>query len=311
MDREKFINFFCEHRKCAPSSARTTFYALKRVRKLARLDEKIPKGYKWINKKIYEKLKTIENLKSRKNVATALVSYLKVLKAPKTFVENAVGIMMKLSKEQDLIYQKQQKSTKQERNWITPKKIRGFLKEKASQVKEKNLYDKASWTPSDKKLAMNHLMLVLHSNNPPRLEFSQLVYTEKQELPPNGNWLYQKKRQWFALINNSKTSRKKGPFLIKFANPVSRVLNLYKHHFKAERPIFTSKTGTIISRNNYGKQLTKLMQDRFGKKVSASLLRTIFLSDKYAGMPRLKEMQKTANDMGHSIKTAMSKYVKI
>ena len=62
MDREKFIKFFCEHRKCAPSSARTTFYALKRIRKLARLDERIPKGYKWIGKKIYDKLKTIENI---------------------------------------------------------------------------------------------------------------------------------------------------------------------------------------------------------------------------------------------------------
>jgi hypothetical protein len=47
----------------------------------------------------------------------------------------------------------------------------------------------------------------------------------------------------------------------------------------------------------------------FGKKVSCNILRHSFLTEKYKDIPAIKQMQETANDMGHSINEALM-YVK-
>ena len=56
-------------------------------------------------------------------------------------------------------------------------------------------------------------------------------------------------------------------------------------------------------------QLTQLLHGFFGKPVSTSLLRHIYLTGKYGNIPALKEMEKTAEAMGHSVSEALQ-YVK-
>lgn len=311
MDRDQFAEWYCKKRDCAKSSGVTSYYSLKKIRKALSLDEKIPKGYSWINKRVYTYLKNVEKLVTRKNLSIAIVAYLKALKAPKKKVQEATDFMNKYAKELDQIYRNQTKTKKQESEWVNAKSIRNFLKEKTAEVQAKNIFDKETLTKSDKKLVMEYLILVLHSHNPPRLEFAELVFTNNPKKDGATNWLYyRKKKGWFALVQTYKTSRKKGPNVIKFGNAVSRVLNKLRRRFTEGKPVFTDKHGKMMSRNNYGKHITKIMSDRFGKKVSASMLRTIFLTDLYSGLKPLKEMEKTASDMGHSLATALSRYVK-
>lgn len=243
-------------------------------------------------------------------MSIAIVAYLKALKAPQRKIDEATDFMNKYAKELDQIYRNQEKTPKMATNWVNAKSIRNFLKEKTSQMQAKNIFNKEKWTSADKKLAMEYLILVLHSHNPPRLEFAELIYTTNPQKDEVHNWLYQKKNGWYALINKHKTSRMKGPNLIKFGNAVSRVLNKYKRRFKQGKPVFLDKYNKMISRNSYGKRITKIMSDRFGKKVSASMLRTIFLTDLYSGIKPLREMEETAKNMGHNLKTALGKYVK-
>ena len=309
MDRDAFAKWYCQKRDCAKSSGITSFYSLKRIRKALGYDLTIPKGHSWIDKRVYTYIKGLEKLVTRKNLSVAVVAFLKALQAPKKKIEEAVDFMNKYAKEVDQIYKNQEKTSKMEANWISAKAIRNFLKEKTSEMQIKNIFTKEKWTKSDKKLAMDYLILVLHSNNPPRLEFAELKYTTNPQKDKVHNWLYQKKG-WFALINKHKTSSKTGPNLIKFGNAVSRVLNKYKRRFKEGRPIFFDKHGKMISRNSYGKRITKIMSNRFGKQVTASMLRTIFLSDLYSGLIPLKEMEDRAKNMGHTVNTALSKYVK-
>ena len=310
MNREQFADWYCKKRDCAKSSGITSYYSLKKIRKNIGLDEKIPKGYSWVTKRVYTYLKNVEKLVTRKNLSIALVAYLKALKAPKKHVEEATDFMNKYAKEIDQIYKNQTKTKKQSDNWVNAKSIRTFLKEKTAQMKSKNIFNKENWSVSDRKLAMDYLILVLHSHNPPRLEFSQLIYTTSPKKDGVNNWLYQKKKGWFALINSYKTSRKKGPNLIKFGNAVSRVLNKLKRRFDNGKPVFLDRSSKMMTRNSYGKRITKLMSDRFGKKISASMLRTIFLTDLYSGLQPLKEMEETARAMGHSLTTALKVYTK-
>ena len=310
MNKAKFMEWYCLKRECTKSSSQTTWYNIRRTRKLQGLEsDTIPKNAKWVNDKTFTPLKKLKTV-ARKNLSASIVGYLKAANASGDKLKKGIDFMNKYSKEQDQIYRSQKKSTKQETNWVPAKKIRGFVKELGSKIDARNLYSKTDWTPSEKKLAQHHLMLVIHSNVPPRLEFSQLVYTDKEDNSTNENWLYQKRKSWFVVINQGKTTKKKGPYLIKLSNPVSRVLNKFKKHMKVGRPLFTDRKGAKITRNNCGKQLTNLMKDRFGAKVGASLFRTIMLSDKYKNMPLLKDMQENSHAMMHSLETSLSKYVK-
>jgi hypothetical protein len=46
-----------------------------------------------------------------------------------------------------------------------------------------------------------------------------------------------------------------------------------------------------------------------GKSISVDMLRHIYLSDLYKNVPSIRDMEKTAQDMAHSLETAMT-YVK-
>ena len=98
---------------------------------------------------------------------------------------------------------------------------------------------------------------------------------------------------------------------IKFTAPVARVLNKMKKFLTLGRPVFQNKSGGPLTRSAYSKRLRALFAERFpGKKVGAGLLRTIFLSDMYKGMPSLKISEGVAKQMMHSKDTALGKYVK-
>ena len=86
-------------------------------------------------------------------------------------------------------------------------------------------------------------------------------------------------------------------------------LNKYKKFLVPGEPIFQDRKGAALTRNAYGKRLRTLFLKRYGKKVGASLLRNIYLSDQYKNMPSLNKIDANANNMMHSITTAL-KYVK-
>jgi hypothetical protein len=75
---------------------------------------------------------------------------------------------------------------------------------------------------------------------------------------------------------------------------------------------FTAGKSDFLFFNFYGKEftssgLTKVLNTIFGKKISVNQLRHIYITDKSA--PLMEELQRTADEMGHS--TAQAKlYVK-
>ena len=56
-------------------------------------------------------------------------------------------------------------------------------------------------------------------------------------------------------------------------------------------------------------QITRILNKVFGKNVSTSMLRHIYLTNVYKDLPAINKMQQLANNMGHSISTAME-YIK-
>ena len=56
-------------------------------------------------------------------------------------------------------------------------------------------------------------------------------------------------------------------------------------------------------------QITRILNKVFGKNVSTSMLRHIYLTDVYKDVPALEKMQKLAKSMGHSLETSLE-YIK-
>jgi hypothetical protein len=56
-------------------------------------------------------------------------------------------------------------------------------------------------------------------------------------------------------------------------------------------------------------QVTRILNKVFDKNVSSSMLRHIYLTNKYKDIPALSKMEQLSEDMGHSVKQAME-YIK-
>ena len=70
--------------------------------------------------------------------------------------------------------------------------------------------------------------------------------------------------------------------------------------------IFNPKSNEPLNSSQYGKILNKI----YGEKVSVDVIRSVFLTDLYKGLPKVAELEQIANDMGHSVNAQLNYYVK-
>ena len=306
MDKQTFKSWYCKTRNCAQSSGITSFYNIRRLRQMGgETKGTIPVNPKWVTEALLSKLdKSKVSTVAKKNMMASLVAYLKAASGSKKIIASASGLMNKYARDVQKHYTSQEKTDRQKTNWVDMKQVQDFWKEKTREVAAKKLYSKADWTPAQRRLAEQSLMLALHGGSghpPPRLEMSSLVYTKDGQFEANKNYLYQNKRGvWRARIARSKVTSKKGVMDIKFSSPVARVLNRMKKFLTFGRPVFQNKRGGPLTRSAYSKRLRALFAERFpGKRIGAGLLRVIFLSDMYKGMPELKLAEETAEQMMH------------
>jgi hypothetical protein len=64
--------------------------------------------------------------------------------------------------------------------------------------------------------------------------------------------------------------------------------------------------GEVFTSNN---AITRMLNKVFGKKIGVSMLRNIFLTDKYGD--KVKELEQDAKEMGTSASTIQNQYVKL
>ena len=109
------------------------------------------------------------------------------------------------------------------------------------------------------------------------------------------------------VFNNYKTSNKYGTQIIKISDELWSALMKYFVHHKSLK--VEKKEISIIEPTNFlvyqdGKHLdkvnsiTRILNKIFGKAIGSSMLRHIFLTDKYGGV--LEEASKDAKEMAHS-----------
>ena len=207
-----------------------------------------------------------------------------------------------------------EKSTTQEKNWITQEevlKVHKTLKEDIeNSLSKKRKIDKQLF----KKL-LNYMILSLYTLIQPRRnkDYSLMRISSNMD-DTNFNYLViDKKNNMKFILNNYKTEKKYHSVEIDIPDDLKQVILLYlKYHpLKLE---LKNKEFNIPFLVEDGKELktsteiTKILNKIFDKKISSSMLRNIFLTSKYGDL--VNELKEDTKIMGTSSGVALNNYIK-
>lgn len=248
----------------------------------------------WFQKEKNLILKHLENIPN--NSRKTLLSALYVLTNDKEYQND----MIKLCKIVNDEYKTQTKSEKQDKNWISMDEIKAKYEIYLDKVK--SIF--SSKTIGDYSTVVRFFLLAFLSGSveglEPRRSMDYGLMKIRNYEPKTDNF-YKGGKFYF---NQYKTSSTYGLKII----PVPKLLNvLLKKWIKlnpTEYMLFSKSLKPLSS-----SQISKILNKIFDKNVSVDMLRHIYLSNMYHNLPELKQMEKTASNMGHSLTTALE-YIK-
>jgi len=119
------------------------------------------------------------------------------------------------------------------------------------------------------------------------------------------NYMMTEKRKPYFVFQSYKTAKKYGKQTLEIPAKLHKIVKRWSELNPHEYLLMN----TVQSNKITPTQLTNLLYGFFDKPISTSMLRHIFLMDKYKGMPGINEMKDTAESMAHSVSQAME-YVK-
>ena len=197
-------------------------------------------------------------------------------------------------------YKEQKKDTRERDNWISVDDIK---------VKYNDLLDKVKAMFSknmcvDSATVINYLLIALLggvSSLAPRRSLDYALMKIRNYDMKKDNY-YKAGKMYF---NQYKTANKYGKQEVKLPEELNNIIKKWMKVAKGDFLLFSSN-GNPLTSSQISRMLNKIFD---GKKISVDMLRHIYLSDLYKGMPSLLSMEKTASEMGHSVQTALT-YVK-
>lgn len=207
----------------------------------------------------------------------------------------------------------EKKSEKQEENWLEwsdVEKVRDALEKKTSLLR--NL--RTSKTLSDGSFTnlLEYLILSLYTLIPPRRnkDYSLMRVVKKWRPSMTEEFNYYDESDQKFIFNQYKTAKRYGQQIEEVPDELADVLKLYLrfHPLRKESqyPLLVNEIGEELHPVN---GITRVLNKIFGKNVGSSMLRHIYLTDKYAGGER-DGMKEDARKMAHSVRMQQDVYVK-
>ena len=191
-----------------------------------------------------------------------------------------------------------QKTEKQEKNWITMDEIDKMKAERWKALNDK-IKNKAKITPELYEALLNYLIVALYTETSPRRnqDYMKMTVTKWKDGDPT-NWNYLDLANNRFVFNVYKTARKYGQHKVDIPEGLMAVIKKYmKYHpnkGNGVTPFLVHADGTPLTAIN---SITRILNKWFGKKVGSSMLRHIWISKKVD----IDDLKNTALDMGHSL----------
>ncbi len=196
------------------------------------------------------------------------------------------------------------KSEKQAENWIEWKDVQDLLG--SLQAKCGDLAVLKNITPQQYDCSLSYLVLALYTLIQPRRNQDYLdMYVVKKlpkDAPADKNYLDLQNHKF--IFNKYKTSKKYGQQVIDIPAPLMSVINIYLRHHPLrksnpklnEYKLLVKADGSPMTVVN---SITRILNKIFGKNIGSSMLRHIYLTNKYEN--DTLERQKDSEAMGHSV----------
>lgn len=207
-----------------------------------------------------------------------------------------------------------EKSATQKHNWIEQSEVNDIYTKITAEVQ--TLLLKKKLNPAEYEQLLAWLVLSLYTLLKPRrnADYQKCVIVKKMptEINPDYNYLDLDTQSW--KFNNYKT---KGTYKMQempVGEDMLKVIHSFlkfhpsKAHFKNKNqiiPLLVDYEGNLFKSPN---AITRILNKIFDKKIGVSMLRNIFLTDKYSD--QMKEMKEDASAMGTSTGVIQNQYVK-
>ena len=206
-------------------------------------------------------------------------------------------------------------SDNQEKNMISKKELDDVITQIGQEIKDMKLKQTLITNVKQKTLLQTYLVLIIHRTLPIRNELGDCLVMRKRDFNKvveneknTKNFLVIEKNRMYFSFNAYKTAKIYKERVIEIPPHLKKTIRFYLRFFPAEEYLLCKWDGTAIGGNNLSQLLTKQFKKRIGKSVSTTLLRKLYLSDKY--LPIKDEMAADANILGHSTATALKVYTK-
>tara|TARA_Y100001972_G_scaffold129105_1_gene194204 strand:+ start:783 stop:1742 length:960 start_codon:yes stop_codon:yes gene_type:complete len=251
-----------------------------------------------------------------RNYLAAIVVYLSIDEDDKDTLDEYRALMELYQKQNNDAIKNNTKTSSQEKNWSTLEELRQVLKNYKKELDMNGSLKKDELSKKEfdllQKWVVGNLYIGDDANPPLRNDYIMEVvsFNDYKDLSDS-----EKKRQNYLVIKNRsnkffslgeyKTSDKFGIKLIKVGKTLNKVLNVWLKYNKSGHLLLNSK-GEPISPNSLTKLLVKTFSPT-GKNISSSMLRHIFITEKFP--PNTTEKQEVADKMLHS-KEMQSDYAK-
>lgn len=212
--------------------------------------------------------------------------------------------LMEDGKEYDKVIQKQEKTPSQAENWEDYSKIKEVYETMYSKVKSL-LNSKDKLTNKEFNTLQDFIILSLTSGYwiPPRRSLDWIALKIRNINKQEDNYI----EKGHFIFQKYKTSKFYNEQMVEIPKGLKLILTKWikvnpSEYLLVDKP---EADGKPLSNVRITQKLNKI----FDKKISTSMLRHIFLSDKLKDIPKLEELQQLATDMGHSISEQLE-YIK-
>ena len=252
-----------------------------------------------------------------RNYLASIVVYLSLDEKNLELVKTYRTLMDTYQKQNNESYAGNKKSEKQKENWTTISELQKVLGNYKKQLDRDGSLKKDELSKKEfdllQKWLVGSLYIADESNPPLRNDYIMDIMSSKDydrldiETKQKNNYLVVKNKsnKMFSL-GEYKTSQKYGVKEIRVGKKLNTVLNVWLKYNKSKHLILNAN-GDQITPNSLTKLLIKIFEPS-GKKISSSMLRSIYISEKFP--PQTDEKTELADLMLHSKEIASEVYAK-
>jgi len=199
------------------------------------------------------------------------------------------------------------KSEKQEKNWLSNDNIDKISNELKSMVVKK-VRNKEEYNT-----LLNYMVLLLYTLHPPRrnIDYSLMKISNNMN-DDMFNYLDMDKKQF--IFNNYKTQHTYRSVVVPIENELMKVISLYLSNHPEKSKLKNKNYNVHFLKSFYNEdikasqQITRILNKIFGKNIGSSMLRNMYLTNKYGDM--VEELKDDTKSMSTSVGVALNNYIK-